>query len=363
MKKTTISLCITAIAVLLAVGCTQTPFNDPLKVATDLKEMGTLLADIDASLALVEEAEADSRTISGPDISGLTPQQVYDAGTPDGDGVVTAPATGFYRDLYGEDGNDWYITLEPNGSSHYTVKLYIYPRTNFYIIYSYEEYITPKTGWDFFSDTAGTQGFLSLKNFYTDGTTGTRDLVDTATSYAEIPVPEPVLDNLSSYTFTDLASVTAPATGSSVFSSEADEEIKGKGTAGFTIDSTTYYTETSGQTVRSSVAYIVKDYARPKVNDEFTVTRTKLDTAAGTTTVRSLTTDGSGFTQTTVIDKSVTGGGETVPEQHTEVLCHPFCSQRNRHNHRFPRYNRNSRRIEHLYRDEKQIFRVTRLRL
>lgn len=204
--------------------------------------------------------------------------------------------------------------LDPQDpDSNYRVEVYSYPRTNFSILFTYEEYYVSPTEWTYYTDAgATTQGYATLETHYADGMVGERTVEeaffsDSGTFYPAFAFGELVATetqeisdgtilgtaplyvdlggSLSDYVYTQVESTPPTATATTgQYSSHVTESANGD--RGSKLDSWQYYTEPDGDS-----AYGLT-YSTYKRNGRWA-------TAVNNVSRTSRTSDGSGETAVT----------------------------------------------------------------
>jgi len=273
------------------------------ETATEMVPMRSLLSGFDALMALGVEDEdsvdygirtidpfagndnTDVAAIIGTDASPLSPEEVYNNLTGTGS-EKRAPSTGYISDLYGE-GNDAYFLISPEGTTHYRIKLYTFPRADFNVKYDYEEYLVEKddTAWAFMNDSHIGNQLTLYKTYLADGTVAIRNIEQSysgaGSCYADFTVGSDILGaDLSDYTYP--AAITEPThTADGEWASYTTSVISKKN---ISVDE--FYTEPTATTY-SGVTYISQDLWRSSTKN--TVTRFSGHRSDGSLSAHSLT--------------------------------------------------------------------------
>jgi hypothetical protein len=298
-KKARGGFLLLAASLIFMTGCYEYP---RVSVADSMKEFRSLIPGIQAALALGAPAEATSRAldpIGNPPqewpYGSAAPADVYAAAGGVSPSTVTLPSTGYYTMANGDKVT---LTMTPDttlgSSGFFRIEYYTYPVVDLSVQYTLEDYyVNSNAAWPWGNlDSSGNSGYIALSTSYTDGTTGERTLVWTSGAsgayYPAFTVGEPDPFNTSSFIgYRYEESDTPPAASASGlnYSSNSTEHIKGK--AQTVIDSTHYYTETTG-TSHSGLTYVLMNKKQKWAFDTQIVTRMQEDTSAATKKIRSV---------------------------------------------------------------------------
>lgn len=241
-----------------------------------------------------------------------TPDEVYKAKSDEiSGGILRIPNNGYIKGIYGNNNNDFYITMEFISGKKYRIKQYIYPRDNFNIYYYYEEYLvneedvtTGSWAWSWFNNRNIYQKLSKEITYYRDGTYSKRSSESEKVLYNEPKSGAPTM----SYTVEDLienhtnydypSSIPIITTSAGSFSSATDSTVKG---TRLSQDVTEYYTE-DGET-SYSVLYMEGIKRRDLRKN---VTRYITDRSTGKTNTLSLNTNGNYYTEVNRVYKTKT---------------------------------------------------------
>jgi len=258
-----------------------------------------------------------------------TPEEVYNLSADElvasleGGEVKRFPAEGYIQDYY-NIGSEAYFTMEPAIASeeHFLVKLYVFPRSDFHILYTYEEYYVRADNWTEYPTVSSTEsGFIANKTFYADGSLGDKSGLirnfDTALNHYPMITMVEIVNNpentqglkelttligsgVDEYKYPLDLTASVPeltAATNETFSSYAKEIIQGEW--GFTTTAHQYYTEVGAMmdgdfnlNARSGITYSQSTLGGVWDEQTNSVSRLYEDVQAGELNVNTLTTIG-----------------------------------------------------------------------
>lgn len=214
--------------------------------------------------------------------SGKTPEELFTEYRDGTSEVAYVPGENeFISDYYGP-GDELRFVLTRNPGNIYEVEVYVYPRLDFNIAYTYERYWVGSSAWsNYESAKLTTVGYEALQTHYVDGSVGDRTVIDeytfdptdgaenkfypafsadsmittltgtlssTSDSTSDIsgtvPLFDGVTDGISDYVYPDSVTAELPEPSTSVdgeFSSHIEETYNGR--QGSKMDSVQLYTE------------------------------------------------------------------------------------------------------------------------
>lgn len=245
-------------------------------------------------------------------------------------GVLRIPSSGIITGLYGDSSIDFYLELsEITSGEKYSIKLYIYPRSDFNIDYILEEYIVYESSisgewsWSPFDNRDMINKLSKDTTYYRDGSFKDRETIWSSTMVGgnrridEVKSSAPpltlgvnnIIGNYNNYLYYSSVPNFTYSTVSNFYSSETIGNVKGKRTSKDILE---YYTEEGQKSW--NLQYIESDKSWDTSKE---VTRSYIDRSTGDSNYISLKISGGRWAETSEINRIVKTSTTYRSELHT----------------------------------------------